>query len=154
MLSLKMFELDVDDVPTFGPSSQKPPPVITSTTNFNWPSASMGENFWDCAFANGHLMADNEVLYVNSDVAAASSALDPWANEEETNDDIDPEEGVWKLDSNGRAHSEMAGDNSVGVVNEELGAGAAPGVSETDRWTRNSPFVADHVAAGSFETAM
>jgi hypothetical protein len=37
---------------------------------------------------------------------------------------------------------------------EELGAGATPGVSETALWVRNSPFAGDHVAAGSFETAM
>ena len=36
----------------------------------------------------------------------------------------------------------------------DLGAGATPGVSETELWTRNSPFAADHVAAGSFDTAM
>lgn len=42
------------------------------------------------------------------------------------------------------------------VVEEEadLGAGATPEVSETELWTRNSPFAADHIAAGSFETAM
>jgi len=37
---------------------------------------------------------------------------------------------------------------------EELGAGATPGPSETELWVRNSPLAADHVAAGSFETAM
>jgi coatomer protein complex subunit alpha (xenin) len=150
-------EADVDDVPTFGPSTLKPPPVVTSTTNFNWPSASMGENFWDRALANGNLMGDSEVPYVNGDVAgaAASSALDAWAKEEETNDDIDPEEGGWELDAHGDAHSDAAGDENVEVVeDEELGAGATPGVSETDLWIRNSPFAADHVAAGSFETAM
>jgi hypothetical protein len=141
-------EANVDDVPTFGPSSLKPPPVVTSTANFNWPSTSTGENFWDLALANGNLTADNEVPYVNGDVAAA------WAKEEETNDDIDPEEGGWELDTNGDAHSETAGDDNVRVVDEELGAGATPGVSETDLWTHDSPFAADHVAAGSFETAM
>lgn len=36
----------------------------------------------------------------------------------------------------------------------DLGAGANPGVKETELWVRNSPFAPDHVAAGSFETAM
>jgi coatomer protein complex subunit alpha (xenin) len=150
-------EADVDDVPTFGPSTLKPPPVVTSTTNLNWPSASTGENFWDRALANGNLTGDSEVPYINGDVAgaAASSALDAWAKEEETNDDVDPEEGGWELDANGDAHLEAAGDDNVEVVeDEELGAGATPGVSETDLWIRNSPFAPDHVAAGSFETAM
>jgi hypothetical protein len=36
-----------------------------------------GENFWDRALANGHLTADNEVPYVNGDVAgpAASTTM-------------------------------------------------------------------------------
>jgi coatomer protein complex subunit alpha (xenin) len=51
--------------------------------------------------------------------------LDAWAKEEETNDDIDPEEGGWELDANGDAHSEAAGDDNVEVIeDEELGAGA------------------------------
>jgi hypothetical protein len=155
--SVGLTEANVDSVLTFGPSSLRPPPIVTSTTNFNWPSASTEENFWDCALANGNLAGDNEVPYVNGDVAgaAASSALDTWAKEEETNDDIDPEEGGWELDANGDAHSEVAGDDNLGAVeDEELGAGATPGVSETELWIRNSPFAADHVVAGSFETAM
>lgn len=47
------------------------------------------------------------------------------------------------------------GDDEAAVdEEEELGAGATPGVNETELWVRNSPLAADHVAAGSFETAM
>jgi coatomer protein complex subunit alpha (xenin) len=140
-----------------GASTLKPPPVVTSTTNMNWPSVSTGDNFWDRALANGNLEGGNEVPYVNGDVAgvAASSALDAWAKEEETHDDIDPEEGGWELDADGDAQSEAAGDDDPKVAeDDELGAGATPGVNETELWSRNSPFAADHIAAGSFETAM
>jgi coatomer protein complex subunit alpha (xenin) len=43
---------------------------------------------------------------------------------------------------------------------EDLGLGAVPelsaegGVSDAEYWIRNSPLAADHIAAGSFETAM
>jgi coatomer protein complex subunit alpha (xenin) len=37
---------------------------------------------------------------------------------------------------------------------EVEGADAGAGSSEADFWARNSPLAADHVAAGSFETAM
>ena len=37
---------------------------------------------------------------------------------------------------------------------QDLGAGATPGASETEYWVRNSPLAADHVSAGSFDTAM
>jgi len=149
-------EADVDDIPKFGISALKMPSIITATTNFNWPLVSTGENFWDRALANGSL-AEGEVPYVNGDVAGAtaSSALDEWAKEEETRDDIDPEEGGWELDVDGEAQSDAGGDDDLKVIeDEELGAGATPGVSKMELWVCNSPFAADHVAAGSFETAM
>ena len=76
-------ESDVDDVPSFGASTLKPPTIITPTTDLNWPSVSEGENFWDRALANGNLEGAVEVSYVNGDAAGtASSALDAWAKEE------------------------------------------------------------------------
>ena len=36
----------------------------------------------------------------------------------------------------------------------DAGPSASHGVAETDLWVRNSPFAADHVAAGAFESAM
>lgn len=147
---------DIDDVPSFGTSTLKPPPIVTSTTNLNWPSVSAGENFFDRALANGNLEGGAEPAYVNGDAAAgaASSALDDWAKEEVV-EDIDPEEGGWELDADGGEFQSAQDDADVEVIeDEELGAGATPGVDESDLWVRNSPLAADHVAAGSFDTAM
>lgn len=151
-------EADVDDVPAFGASSLKPPPIITPTTDLIWPSVSTGENFFDRALANGSLEGGVEPAYVNGDAAAAGAhhALDAWAREEEIHDEIDPEEGGWELDADG-AEFETAVEGKEAVVEEEdaeLGAGATPGVNETELWVRNSPLAADHVAAGSFDTGM
>ncbi|KII84248.1 hypothetical protein PLICRDRAFT_701838 [Plicaturopsis crispa FD-325 SS-3] len=149
-------EADVDDVPAFGRSTLKPPPVVTPTTDLNWPSVSTGENFFDRALASGKLEPGADVPYTNGDVgAAASSALDAWAKEEEE-EDLEVEEGGWELDADGDDALSEGGDDAeeAAVDEEELGAGAAPGVSETELWTRNSPFAGDHVAAGSFESAM
>lgn len=44
-------ESDIDDVPTFGASTLKSPPVVTSTTNLNWPSVAPGTNFFNRATA-------------------------------------------------------------------------------------------------------
>jgi coatomer protein complex subunit alpha (xenin) len=151
-------EADVDDIPSYGTSALKPPSVLTSTTDSNWPSVSVAENFFDRALANGHLEGGTVAAYPNGiDAAgtAASSALDAWAKEE-TQEDIDPEEGGWELDADGGATTEAAGDDEVAQEEDkDLGAaGAALGVSEIELWVRNSPFAADHVAAGSFETAL
>lgn len=151
-------ESDVDDIPTFGASTLKPPPVVTSTTNLNWPSVSAGVNFFDQALANGNLEGGDDVPYVNgidAAGAAASSALDAWAKEEEIQDDVDADEGGWELDAEGEAAEAAALDAvEVPVEDEDLGAGATPGVNETELWVRNSPFAADHIAAGSFDSAM
>lgn len=149
-------EADVDDVPTFAASTLRPPPVITPTSDLLWPSISIGESFFDRALANGQLEAGVEPPLTNGDAAGAHSALDAWAKEEQVQDDIDPEEGGWELDADaGEFHSVAEGDDSAaaGDAEEDLGAGATPGPSETDIWVRNSPLAVDHVAAGSFQTA-
>lgn len=150
-------EADVDDVPSFGQSTLKPPPIITSTSDLNWPSITVGESFWDRALANGNLDGDGEIPYVNgidASGAAASSALDDWAREEEV-PEVDAEEAGWDLDADAddETHTEGEFEDAVGE-DEDEGAGATPGVSENELWVRNSPFAADHVAAGSFDTAM
>ena len=151
-------EADVDDVPTFGASTLRPPTVVTPTTDLLWPSLSSGENFFDRALVNGQLEGGVEPAYINGDaaaVAAGHSALDAWAKEEEVRDEIDPEEGGWELDADGGEFQSAEGEQAAAVEEEEeLGAGATPGPSETELWARNSPLAADHVAAGSFETAM
>ena len=142
-------------MPIFPASNLSPPPIVTSTASLNWPSVSTGENFFDRALADGKLEGGIEPAYANGDVAgaAASSALDAWAREEEVHDEIDPEEG-WELDADGEELRLEHGDEVAVEEDEELGAGATPGVSEAELWVRNSPLGVDHVAAGSFESAM
>lgn len=127
--------------------------MVTSTAGLNWPSLSGGESFFDRALANG--IEGGAEAYTNGDSTgvAANAALDDWAKEE-AQEEIDPEEGGWDLDAGGDDAPAAEGEKEEEVPEVELGAGAAPGVPETELWTRNSPFAADHVAAGSFESAM
>ncbi|EIN08411.1 coatomer subunit alpha-2 [Punctularia strigosozonata HHB-11173 SS5] len=142
-------EDDIEDVPAFGPSSLGPAPIITSTSNLNWPSLATGESFFDKALANG--IEPSEEL-VNGDAGGADEALDQWAQDEEAGED--EEEGGWDLDAGAEDAPVEVEDEFATPPDEELGAGASPGISENELWIRNSPFAADHVAAGSFETAM
>jgi coatomer protein complex subunit alpha (xenin) len=139
-------EADVDDVPSFGTSTLKPPPVITATTNINWPIVSAGENFFDKALANGSLEG-GDVPYVNgidAAGAAASSALDTWAKEEEVHDDVDADDGGWELDADAvEAEDNDADEIEIPAEDEELGAGATPGASETELWVRNGKVGSD-----------
>ena len=149
-------EADVDDVPSFGTSTLRPPSVITSTADLNWPSISTGESFFERALVNGNLEGGSDAPYVNGHDAgaAASSALDEWAKEEEAEDDVVADEDGWDLDAGGDEVAAEAEKDDEEEAEEDLGAGANPGISETELWTRNSPFAGDHVAAGSFDTAM
>ena len=148
-------EADVDDVPAFGKSTLKIPSVVTPTSNLNWPTISKGESFFDRALANGHLDADGDIPHINGvdSGVVASTALDEWAKDEEQEE---VEEDGWELDVEAEGDEEKDADEEFedAVEEEDLGAGAAPGVSENELWVRNSPFAADHVAAGSFDTAM
>ena len=65
------------------------------------------------------------------------------------------DEGGWELDADAAEfQSALDGEETIEADEDELGAGAAPGVDETELWVRNSPLAVDHVAAGSFESAM
>ncbi|KIM71794.1 hypothetical protein PILCRDRAFT_804617 [Piloderma croceum F 1598] len=137
-------------------STLKPPPIVTPTAIVCWPSISAGENFFDKALANGTLEGDG-VPYVNgidTAGAAASSALDTWAKEEEVREDANVDEGGWELDADADDGMEELEEVEVPVEEEELGAGATPGLNKTELWVQHSPFAVDHIAAGSFDSAM
>lgn len=150
-------EGDVDDVPDYGPSTLRPPPVVTPIEGLVWPSLSAGDSFWDRALANGNLEDGAAAPYVNGydKTGAASTALDEWAQEEEVEEDAGVEEDAWDLAlPTAELPPEEEEEEELPEEEGELGAGAAPGISETELWTRNSPFAGDHVAAGSFDSAM
>jgi hypothetical protein len=145
-------EGDIDDVPDFGRATLKIPPVVTPTANLVWPTVPGGESFFDRALANGNL--ETGVEPQNGDAAVTSVALDDWAKDEEQ--DLTADEDGWDLEvgGDGKGTEDEVTEDVDDEEAEELGAGAAPGVDETEIWTRNSPFAGDHVSAGSFETAM
>ncbi|KAG8992071.1 hypothetical protein FRB95_004072 [Tulasnella sp. JGI-2019a] len=151
-------ESDIEDVSGLGGSAPLgPPPVITSTSSYLWPSLAAEENFFDKALANGHV-AD----YINGDVATdGANTLDSWGRDEEPTavNGVDADDGEgegWGLDEETEEAPEANLNAAEDVVPEDEGdaAGAAPGIPEPELWARNSPFAADHAAAGSFDTAM
>ncbi|KAJ7877137.1 coatomer WD associated region-domain-containing protein [Mycena leptocephala] len=149
--SAGLTEADVDDVPSLGLSTLKPPSVVIATTDLNWPAVSTGQNFFDRALANGSLETGVEPAYVNGDATAgASSALDAWAKDEEIHDDLDAE-GGWEPDADGGEYqaAEPVDDVEEAVAEEADLLGSTPGTSKVEHWARNSLLAAD-----SFETAM
>ncbi|KIK18065.1 hypothetical protein PISMIDRAFT_14614 [Pisolithus microcarpus 441] len=95
-------EADVDDAPSFGQSTPKPPPILTSTQNLNWPLVPGTESFWDRGLTNGHLDIDGKI-----------------SHEEESRDVIGPE-GGWELDANAAETEEQEDEFEDAVGDEDV----------------------------------
>jgi coatomer protein complex subunit alpha (xenin) len=142
-------EADLEDLPPLRRSQLALPPIITSTSGLNWPTVPTSENFFEKALVNGHIP---EAPYTDGlDDMAASAAQperDEWDEDGARPPAAEEEEGGWDLEED---EDEAAQTAEEGQEEEVVGG---PGVSEVEFWVRNSPFAADHIAAGSFETAM
>ncbi|GAA5930239.1 hypothetical protein JCM1841_000612 [Sporobolomyces salmonicolor] len=163
LASAGLQEEDVANVlPPVQPSTLRPPPVITQTFEYNWPSVGVTESFFDRALAaaasgepSGADAYEEDLL--DQAVAGEEGGL-AWAAEDRLMDkqEADEAEDAWDLagdeEQAGEAHDEEGAAEVPGE--EELGGAVVPGIPESELWVRNSPLAADHVAAGSFETAM
>lgn len=129
------------------PSTEEPlkaPYPIVPTFKSNWPVKAAGHSSFEKALLGEVGVADEETgadgFEFEEDEQQAALAKDTLEDEEEDasgwdmGDDVNVEEDVEFVD----------------VESAETGAGS----SEADLWARNSPLAADHVAAGSFDTAM
>lgn len=158
-----------EDVPTLssssaaaGPSTLRVPPVVNSQVERNWPVKSVGESYFDKALAAGAV--DGDATYANGYTEGAD-AEQTWLDAEDGGDaegeeDAGEDDG-WGLDEDvevaeeeevdgvGASGGDMPADEPVDLTSD-----VAPGLSENETWTRNSPLAIDHAAAGSFETAM
>lgn len=136
-------EADLEDLPPMSHMRLQIPQVVTPTTSLIWPQIATTENFFEKALASGALQAAPETSYVNS----LDDMVEPEGGAGETFEDAEEEAGDWGLD-------EPEEEATAEAEDEDAGASATEGVSELELWIKNSPFAADHVAAGSFETAM
>lgn len=153
--------LNEDDIagvlPNVGRATIQPPPVVTATFDQNWPSVGVTESFFDralAAAASGEAAAGD---YANGD-DAGDRGLDDWAGEDGIAIDgtaaAEEAEDAWDLSP--EDEHDQAGDDELEAeqIDEDLGGAIVAGIPESELWVRNSPLAADHVAAGSFETAM
>ena len=127
-----------------------PPKTVVTTHNANWPVKTASHSFFEKA-----LLGEVEGPL---DIAA------PTANGFGPSDGLEPDEALQKdglraeEDDEDAAGWDMGDDINVEVesdfVNVDSADAGGAGSSEADIWARNSPLAADHVAGGSFETAM
>lgn len=130
-------------LPTLEEPLQTARPVVP-TFKSNWPVKAAGHSSFEKALLG-------EVGVVDED--AEVNDLEPEEEEEATGvarDTLeDEEEDVDGWDMGDELNVEEDAD-FVNVESTEAGAGG----SEADLWARNSPLAADHVASGSFDSAM
>jgi len=138
---------DQINVPSFGNPLEPSKPIVP-TFKANWPTRAASSSVFEKALA-GEIdsVGDDEPAangYGDEDLLGEPEAAS--ANVELGGDD-EEDVGGWDMGDDGEAEAE---DDFVEVEGADAGAGS----SEADLWARNSPLAADHIAAGSFETAM
>ncbi|CAG8819946.1 19700_t:CDS:10, partial [Gigaspora margarita] len=159
---------DITDMPTNG-QLLKPPTPILKHPDSNWPLLTVQRSFFDSAF----ITTDSNPLAAPLSFNDTNEGLDDvggdWGGDDDLGFSGATEKAVDDLRIDGEALEEGSGwdidaDLNVQLNNEisqELSNGThgefvppTSGTNESELWIHNSPLAADHVAAGSFETAM
>ncbi|KAI1880385.1 hypothetical protein JX265_002006 [Neoarthrinium moseri] len=136
-------------LPEFGAPLKQPQPVVP-TYKANWPTKASSQSFFEKALA-GQL----EGLSLEEEPAAATNGFDELGDE----DILTKKTAALEVEDDDDAAGWDLGDDIVpeadhDFVNVDSTEAGGAGSSEADLWARNSPLAADHVAGGSFESAM
>jgi coatomer protein complex subunit alpha (xenin) len=130
-------------LPSLESSLQVPRPIVP-TFKSNWPVKAAGHSSFEKALLGEVGAADEEA---GVDAFEAEEEDEEAVLAKDTLDDDEEDASGWDMGDDINVEEEV---DFVNVESTEAGAGS----SEADIWARNSPLAADHVAAGSFETAM
>jgi coatomer protein complex subunit alpha (xenin) len=118
--------------------------AVVATHKANWPVKGSSTSAFEKVLLGEEVDEDFVSANAYGDEDGEEGGI-PAASLEEAEDEADAE--GWDMGEDVDAEVES---DFVNVEAAEAGAGT----SEADSWARNSPIAADHVAAGSFETAM
>lgn len=136
-------------MPTLGKPLAPPKPVV-STFKRNWPTKASSQSYFESA-----LLGQVEGLSLEDESAAINGADTEHVAKEETSDKLIATPGE---DDDDAAGWDMGDDDVPEIENDFVNVDSAEaggaGSCEADAWARNSPLAVDHVAGGSFETAM
>ncbi|RYO85103.1 hypothetical protein DL762_005352 [Monosporascus cannonballus] len=138
-------------IPSLGGPLAPPKPIVP-TYKANWPTKATSQSFFEKALA-GQL----EGLNLEDEPAAPTNGFG--ADEEAGEEVAGKRTGALEDDADEDATGWDMGDDIVpeadsDFVNVESTDAGGAGSSEAGLWARHSPLAADHVAGGSFESAM
>ncbi|KAL4956430.1 coatomer WD associated region-domain-containing protein [Aspergillus filifer] len=128
------------------PSIETPPQIpqpIVPTHKASWPVKAAGHSSFEKALLGEVGAGDEEAAELGFEPEEEEGAVTAG----EALDEDDEDAAGWDMGD------EINVEEDVDFVNVDSAEGGA-GSTEADLWARNSPLAADHVAAGSFETAM
>lgn len=130
-------------------SALTPPKPVVPTYKANWPTKATSQSFFEKA-----LLGEVEGLSLEDTPASTNGFGDGVEDDVVVSNgglaDADDDEDAAGWDMGDDIVPESEGD----FVNVESPDAGGAGSSEADLWSRNSPLAVDHVAGGSFESAM
>ncbi|KAL6240130.1 hypothetical protein BDW75DRAFT_197039 [Aspergillus navahoensis] len=133
---------DQVSVPAIEAPPQVPQPIVP-TYKASWPVKAAAHSSFEKALLGEVGASDGEAAELGFEPEEEEGAVTAG----EALDDEDEDAAGWDMGDEINVEEEV---DFVNVDSAEAGAGSA----EADLWARNSPLAADHVAAGSFDTAM
>jgi coatomer protein complex subunit alpha (xenin) len=137
-------------LPTIG-APLSTPRAIVSTFKANWPTKATSQSFFEKA-----LLGQVEGLSLEDEPVATSNGFG--FNDVEENSASKQNGNLIEAEDEDDAAGWDMGDDIVPEVESDFvnvdTAEGGVGSSEAELWARNSPLAADHVAGGSFESAM
>lgn len=147
-------------MPRINVKANGPPKALVQTHQYNWPSQTVNESYFDQALAHEELESgfDNMALEPTD-----PDNLDNWSADPEAVSVNDTTMAVdigdaWDLDEPdlvaADTQDEHVSSMQIADFNPDTAVIAEAGITESDMWIRNSPLAVDHIAAGNFETAM
>ncbi len=138
-------------MPSFGQPLAPPKPVVP-TYKANWPTKATSQSFFEKALAGqleGLSLEDEPGTVANGFGADEEAGEEVAAKRNGALEDVEDEDTAgWDMGE------DVIPEADSDFVNVESTDAGGSGSSEAELWARNSPLAADHVAAGSFESAM
>jgi coatomer protein complex subunit alpha (xenin) len=144
-----------------------PPPCVSKSENENWPLVEINEpTMQDHAAAAEKREAERSLHHTDSGSGRTAAEATPSVSRKSSTDlgmdasDAWGDEGDLDLDADdlsldrASVSDELESDLSTLAVTSGFVAAPTAGTSLAAQWVRNSSLAADHVAAGSFSTAM
>lgn len=129
-------------LPSVDEPARVPHPIVP-TFKSNWPVKAAGHSSFEKALLGEVGAGDEEAAAIEFEPEEEDEAITARDTLEDEEEDV----AGWDMGDEINVEEDV---DFVNVDSAEAGAGS----TEADLWARNSPLAADHVAAGSFETAM